>query len=251
MTEKEVVDDALRNNNTALNGNERLITKDKITECVGVDGVLDDVIEIGRIALPSVNLDAAVELGKDDAISDTGAFDARLAATTEITNCNGSRSRSGSVIHEESTSPTTDNDFKIISTSDHCTSEGMVIDKLTLGFLMNLLPEQESTKKQLNDIIQSQNVLIETVQQENTTFRDCHTIKEVAAIMDKAKIYQSKLINIKKEMMSLHEKTSHLKKRSLKLQQQKQKEALHREHARDEELEKEKKLTAKVVIKKN
>lgn len=88
-------------------------------------------------------------------------------------------------------------------------------------------------------------------------------------------MYHNKLVNIRKEMIMLHEKTTKLKvrfssqsvddapghtldgrdltltccslsqKRALKLQQQKQKEALEKEQQREKELERERQLTAK------
>ncbi|KAF6128991.1 biogenesis of lysosomal organelles complex 1 subunit 6 [Phyllostomus discolor] len=60
-----------------------------------------------------------------------------------------------------------------------------------------------------------------------------------------AKHYHTKLVNIRKEMLMLHEKTSKLKKRALKLQQKRQKEELEREQQREKEFEREKQLTAK------
>lgn len=60
-----------------------------------------------------------------------------------------------------------------------------------------------------------------------------------------AKHYHAKLVNIRKEMLMLHEKTSKLKKRALKLQQKRQREELEREQQREREFEREKQLTAK------
>lgn len=156
-------------------------------------------------------------------------------------------SRSDKIISEEVASPP-------LGFLNDCTKElniESVVSKLTSGLLMTVVPEEERLRKQLNDIIQSQNVLIEAIGHENFKFRDAQLLKEVSDIMDRAKVYQVKLTNIKKDMMSLHEKTSQLKRRALKLQQRKQKEALQKEQQRDEELEKEKKLTAKVVLRKS
>nr|XP_042701617.1 biogenesis of lysosome-related organelles complex 1 subunit 6 isoform X3 [Chrysemys picta bellii] len=91
----------------------------------------------------------------------------------------------------------------------------------------------------------NQVVLLDTLEQEISKFRECNSILDINALFSEAKHYHSKLVNIRKEMMMLHEKTSKLKKRALKLQQKKQKEELEREQQREKELEREKQLTAK------
>lgn len=68
---------------------------------------------------------------------------------------------------------------------------------------------------------------------------------DINALFTEAKHYHAKLVNIRKEMLMLHEKTSKLKKRALKLQQKRQKEELEREQQREKEFEREKQLTAK------
>ena len=52
-------------------------------------------------------------------------------------------------------------------------------------------------------------------------------------------------------MASLHERSSRLKRRALRLQEEKQKEALARATATDKEKEREKKLVAKADVKAN
>ncbi|CAG5119848.1 unnamed protein product, partial [Candidula unifasciata] len=93
----------------------------------------------------------------------------------------------------------------------------------------------------------SQSVLIETVQQEISKFTDCQAITDLKDTMTKARLYHSKLLRLRKEMTDLHEKSKRLKKRALKLQQQKQKEELTRAHNLEKELEKERMLTARVA----
>jgi hypothetical protein len=120
-------------------------------------------------------------------------------------------------------------------------------EKLSSGVLKNSLNQQQKTKKLLNDVTESQRVILETLQQENAKFNECQIFHEVNDVMDKAKVYHTKLLNIKKEMLSLHEKSAELKRRAVRIQQEKQKEALHREHRREQELEKERKLTARMA----
>ncbi|MGH0150183.1 UNVERIFIED_CONTAM: hypothetical protein FKN15_016724 [Acipenser sinensis] len=95
------------------------------------------------------------------------------------------------------------------------------------------------------DVIQNQVILLDTLEQEITKFRECNSLLDKNALFTEAKYYHNKLVNIRKEMMMLHEKTTKLKKRALKLQQQKHKEALEREQQREKELERERQLIAK------
>uniref|UniRef100_A0A3B3VFN0 Biogenesis of lysosomal organelles complex-1, subunit 6, pallidin n=1 Tax=Poecilia latipinna TaxID=48699 RepID=A0A3B3VFN0_9TELE len=92
---------------------------------------------------------------------------------------------------------------------------------------------------------QNQLILLDTLDQEITKFRECNTLLDLNSLFTEAKIYQNKLVNIRKEMIMLHEKTTKLKKRALKLQQQKQKELLEKEQQRERELERERQLIAK------
>nr|XP_031528688.1 biogenesis of lysosome-related organelles complex 1 subunit 6 isoform X2 [Vicugna pacos] len=93
--------------------------------------------------------------------------------------------------------------------------------------------------------LQNQVVLLDTLEQEISKFKECHSMLDINALFTEAKHYHTKLVNIRKEMLMLHEKTSKLKKRALKLQQKRQKEELEREQQREKEFEREKQLTAK------
>uniref|UniRef100_A0A8C9AA22 Biosis of lysosomal organelles complex 1 subunit 6 n=1 Tax=Prolemur simus TaxID=1328070 RepID=A0A8C9AA22_PROSS len=91
----------------------------------------------------------------------------------------------------------------------------------------------------------NQVVLLDTLEQEISKFKECHSMLDINALFTEAKHYHAKLVNIRKEMLMLHEKTSKLKKRALKLQQKRQKEELEREQQREKEFEREKQLTAR------
>uniref|UniRef100_A0A8I3Q5I4 Sulfide quinone oxidoreductase n=1 Tax=Canis lupus familiaris TaxID=9615 RepID=A0A8I3Q5I4_CANLF len=97
------------------------------------------------------------------------------------------------------------------------------------------------------DAGQNQVVLLDTLEQEISKFKECHSMLDINALFTEAKHYHAKLVNIRKEMLMLHEKTSKLKKRALKLQQKRQKEELEREQQREKEFEREKQLTAKLA----
>ncbi|XP_029354164.1 biogenesis of lysosome-related organelles complex 1 subunit 6 [Echeneis naucrates] len=119
------------------------------------------------------------------------------------------------------------------------------VDKLTEGLLSHYLPDLQNSKQALQELTQNQLILLDTLDQEVTKFRECNALLDLNSLFTEAKLYHTKLVNIRKEMILLHEKTSKLKKRVLKLQQQKQKEALEKEQRREKELERERQLIAK------
>ncbi|XP_077374425.1 biogenesis of lysosome-related organelles complex 1 subunit 6 [Festucalex cinctus] len=117
--------------------------------------------------------------------------------------------------------------------------------KLTEGLLSHYLPSLQNSKHTLQELTQNQLILLDTLDQEVTKFRECNALLDLNSLFTEAKVYHNKLVNIRKEMILLHERTTKLKKRALKLQQHKQKEALEREHQREKELERERQLIAK------
>ncbi|KAM6246560.1 biogenesis of lysosome-related organelles complex 1 subunit 6 isoform 1-T1 [Spheniscus humboldti] len=119
------------------------------------------------------------------------------------------------------------------------------VEQLTEGLISHYLPDLQRSKSALQELTQNQVVLLETLEQEISKFKECNSILDINALFSEAKHYHNKLVNIRNEMMMLHEKTSKLKKRALKLQQKRQKEELEREQQREKELEREKQLTAK------
>ncbi|KAJ8271676.1 hypothetical protein COCON_G00105350 [Conger conger] len=119
------------------------------------------------------------------------------------------------------------------------------VEKLTNGLISHYLPDLQNSKRALQELTQNQGILLDTLDQEITKFRECNSLLDMHSLFTEAKIYHNKLVSIRKEMMMLHEKTTKLKKRALKLQQQRQKEALEKEQQREKELERERQLTAK------
>lgn len=119
------------------------------------------------------------------------------------------------------------------------------LDQLSNGLLDALLPHFQKHEESLTELTRNQELLIETLQQENRKFSENKTVEDLTKMMVEAKKYQGKLTAIKKEMTSLHEKSTKLKKRALKLQQQKMKENLEKEQQREREIEEDRKLTAK------
>ncbi|XP_008308738.1 biogenesis of lysosome-related organelles complex 1 subunit 6 [Cynoglossus semilaevis] len=119
------------------------------------------------------------------------------------------------------------------------------VERLTEGFLSYYLPDLQNSKRALQELTQNQLILLDTLDQEVTKFRECNTIHDLNLLFTEAKVYHNKLVTIRKEMIMLHDKTTKLKKRALKLQQQKQREALEKEQQREKELERERQLIAK------
>ncbi|XP_072258519.1 biogenesis of lysosome-related organelles complex 1 subunit 6 [Pyxicephalus adspersus] len=119
------------------------------------------------------------------------------------------------------------------------------VEHLSEGLIAHYLPNLQNSKLALQELTQNQVVLLDTLDQEISKFKECNSVLDINALFSEAKYYHNKLVNIRKEMMLLHEKTSKLKKRALKLQQKKQEENLRQEQQRERELEREKQLTAK------
>ncbi|MGH0134984.1 UNVERIFIED_CONTAM: hypothetical protein FKN15_008887 [Acipenser sinensis] len=88
-----------------------------------------------------------------------------------------------------------------------------VVEKLTEGLISHYLPDLQHSKLALQELTQNQVILLDTLEQEITKFRECNSLLDKNAL-----------------------------KRALKLQQQKHKEALEREQQREKELERERQL---------
>uniref|UniRef100_A0A9R1SKG0 Biogenesis of lysosome-related organelles complex 1 subunit 6 n=2 Tax=Cyprinus carpio TaxID=7962 RepID=A0A9R1SKG0_CYPCA len=91
-----------------------------------------------------------------------------------------------------------------------CVDE-QTVERLTEGFLSHYLPELCSSKRALQELTQNQVILLDTLDQEVAKLRECNATIDLNALFTEAKVYQSKLVNIRREMMVLHDKTSRLK----------------------------------------
>ncbi|NXC45103.1 BL1S6 protein, partial [Penelope pileata] len=85
------------------------------------------------------------------------------------------------------------------------------VEQLAQGLMSHYLPDLQRSKAALQELTQNQVVLLETLEQEITKFKECNSILDINALFSEAKHYHSKLVNIRNEMMMLHEKTSKLK----------------------------------------
>ncbi|XP_075714163.1 biogenesis of lysosome-related organelles complex 1 subunit 6 isoform X2 [Rhinoderma darwinii] len=123
--------------------------------------------------------------------------------------------------------------------------DSSAVEQLSDGLVSHYLPNLQNSKLALQELTQNQVVLLDTLEQEISKFRECNSILDINTLFSEAKYYHNKLVNIRKEMILLHEKSSKIKKRALKLQQKKQEENLKQEQQREREFEREKQLTAK------
>uniref|UniRef100_G1PY62 Biogenesis of lysosome-related organelles complex 1 subunit 6 n=1 Tax=Myotis lucifugus TaxID=59463 RepID=G1PY62_MYOLU len=117
--------------------------------------------------------------------------------------------------------------------------EDKAVEPLAEALLSHYLLDLQRSKQALQELMQNH-------EQEVSKFKECHSVLDINALFTEAKHVHAKLVNIRKEILVLHKKTSNLKKKkSTKLQQKRQKEELEREQQGEEEFEREKQLTEK------
>ncbi|XP_072664375.1 biogenesis of lysosome-related organelles complex 1 subunit 6 isoform X7 [Canis lupus baileyi] len=92
------------------------------------------------------------------------------------------------------------------------TVEDKAVEQLAEGLLSHYLPDLQRSKQALQELTQNQVVLLDTLEQEISKFKECHSMLDINALFTEAKHYHAKLVNIRKEMLMLHEKTSKLKR---------------------------------------
>ncbi|KAL1426444.1 hypothetical protein MTO96_003443 [Rhipicephalus appendiculatus] len=97
----------------------------------------------------------------------------------------------------------------------------------------------------LGDLTRNQGLLLDTVQQENNRFADA--LGSLDDVLQRARVYQAKLVRLKRDMAELQQRSSRLRKRALRLQQLKQKEALQAEQQRQRDLERTRQLQPRVA----
>ncbi|KAF7995626.1 hypothetical protein HCN44_006733 [Aphidius gifuensis] len=100
-------------------------------------------------------------------------------------------------------------------------------------------------KSDLLELQKKQNGLIDKMQVENQQLTETAQDGMCSRMYPLIKSYNDKLHRIKKEILSVHERTVKLKKRALRLQQIKEKEALYKEQKREEDLRREQELIGK------
>ncbi|XP_074107578.1 biogenesis of lysosomal organelles complex 1 subunit pallidin [Cotesia typhae] len=119
------------------------------------------------------------------------------------------------------------------------------VDNLAQGLLDAYKPPLKQIGKELQEILNKQEILDNKMQVENQHLTSTAEDDECAAMYITVRGYQEKLSRIKREMALIHERTTKLKKRAIYLQQVKQKQALAKEQKREEELRREQELIGK------
>ncbi|KAL0106494.1 hypothetical protein PUN28_016300 [Cardiocondyla obscurior] len=121
-------------------------------------------------------------------------------------------------------------------------------EKLVEGLLSIYQPQLEQVKQELSELTSKQESLLARMQLENKKIHETLEDIDLNDMFSTVKIYQGKLTVIRKEMINIHERTSKLKKRVLRLQQIKQKEAMNKEQQREQELRREQELIGRSTI---
>ncbi|XP_076785766.1 biogenesis of lysosome-related organelles complex 1 subunit 6 isoform X2 [Arvicanthis niloticus] len=89
--------------------------------------------------------------------------------------------------------------------------EDRAVEHLVGGLLSHYLPDLQRSKRALQELTQNQVVLLDTLEQEISKFKECHSMLDINALFTEAKHYHAKLVSIRREMLTLHERTSKLK----------------------------------------
>ncbi|XP_068710987.1 biogenesis of lysosome-related organelles complex 1 subunit 6-like [Montipora foliosa] len=122
-----------------------------------------------------------------------------------------------------------------------------VKEMLTDGFMDYFMPSLENVQDRLSELTQNQGILIETIQQENDKYVDCHSARNLAVMLSYVRTYHSKLTKVKQDMSSVEDRVGKLKKRAMKLKLQKEKDERSKAEAYERKLELERQLTAKLA----
>lgn len=88
-----------------------------------------------------------------------------------------------------------------------------------------------------------QSSLLESIQQVNSKFDESIKGFDIESEISKARAYQQKLLNIKRDMTVSRERSAKLRTRALKLQEEKQRAALDQELKKDRIKQREKQLS--------
>ncbi|XP_057659220.1 biogenesis of lysosome-related organelles complex 1 subunit 6-like [Diorhabda carinulata] len=98
------------------------------------------------------------------------------------------------------------------------------INDLSKGFVSIYKPSLTNIQMQLTELTSKQNMLIIQMHDENIDLADVQHSPEIQELFKKMNLYQNKLITIRKAMKQLHERSTKLTNRALRLQQIREKE---------------------------
>ena len=112
--------------------------------------------------------------------------------------------------------------------------------------ILNLYkPELDKQHERAKEVLRNQGVLMDSSQNEVVQLRECQMLNDIQQTFDDIKVYQKKLLNMKKNMKSIQERSEKARVRAQKLMIQKQKEELHIAHEKEKQRKYEIDLTAK------
>lgn len=97
------------------------------------------------------------------------------------------------------------------------------VSKLSRGLISLYSTPMVNVEKQLKELTSKQEFLVTQIHDENLRLSEVQYSPEIQETFIKLKAYHSKLLNLKKDMKLIYEKSSKLKKRALRLQQVREK----------------------------
>ncbi|GAB0093198.1 hypothetical protein DMENIID0001_082740 [Sergentomyia squamirostris] len=101
------------------------------------------------------------------------------------------------------------------------------VNLLATGLVNLYQSDVEKIQKDLNNLTSKQDKLLRQLEEERGRL-DERKLKNIQEMMDSVRIYREKLLLIKKQMTSIHQRSRHLVKRSQDLQEFKEKEKQQR-----------------------
>ncbi|KJE91982.1 hypothetical protein CAOG_03024 [Capsaspora owczarzaki ATCC 30864] len=132
----------------------------------------------------------------------------------------------------------------LASTFDTLDLSGSVNDASS-GFLQLLVPQLSAVAAQLAELQLGQELLLQTIRDESEGFKSLPDLQNITDTIAKIPAYQLKLVNFRREMLSMHERMARLKKRATKLKERRIEEDNKTSVQKAKEQEKEKALMAK------
>lgn len=85
----------------------------------------------------------------------------------------------------------------------------------------------------MDEIHRNQKSIIESIEHESARYDDMQATNDLDSMISKAKLYQDKLMNIKKNMLIVKDKTIRLRRKAVKILEDKNKEALELQRSRE------------------
>ncbi|CAH1112575.1 unnamed protein product [Psylliodes chrysocephalus] len=112
------------------------------------------------------------------------------------------------------------------TTDDQINPYTQSVNNLSNGLIGVYKPPLLNVQNRLKDLTSKQNKIMSQIHQENLNLVEVQYSPEIQELFKKMNTYHNKLVNIKKDMKQIHERSTKLKKRSEKLQQVKEREKL-------------------------